>query len=196
MSLKGSPLKTVRDLDGKTIGIFSLNDAITAATRQYLSRGGVDPGNVHFVELPFTIMGEAIKDGRIDAGMLTEPILSQATRNIARVFAKPFDAVAPEFLLGVWFATDGWVKANLETARRFATAMSASGVWANRHHDETAASLAKFAQMDVASVRATTRAIQAESLSPQLLQPILDVAFTYKMLPRAVQANELIAQLR
>jgi NitT/TauT family transport system substrate-binding protein len=192
---KTSPMSTVKDLEGKTIGVFAINDAATSALREYLSRGGVDVSKVHFVEIPFAIMGEALANGRVDASMILEPVLTSVVGKSARVFAKPFDAVAPQFLLTVWCATTDWVKNNPDLARRFVADIYACGKWANAHHDETAVSLAKFAKMDVAVVRATTRGIQAETLTPQLIQPLLDIAFKYNILPRGVRAEEMIAKL-
>jgi NitT/TauT family transport system substrate-binding protein len=191
---KTSPMRTMKDLEGKTIGVFAVKDAATAALREYLTRRNVDLSKVNFIEIPFPIMGEALAQGRIAAGMILEPVLSAALNSNARVFAKPFDAVAPEFLLTAWCATTDWIRNNPDLARRFVTDIYACGKWANTHHDETAVSLAKLAKMDVASIRATTRGIQAESLTPQLLQPLLDVAFKHDILTRPVRADELMSR--
>jgi len=192
--VKSSPLRTVKDLDQKTIGVTSINDSSTVAVREYLVRGGVELDRVHFVEIPFPIMGPALQQGRVDAAMIPEPFLSIAASKEARIFSKPFDVIAPQFLLSVWFSTTNWVKNNPDEAKRFASTMYACGRWANSHHDETAVNLANLAHMDIATIRAMTRGRQAESLSPGLIQPLLDVAFKFNLLTRAVHADDMIAK--
>jgi NitT/TauT family transport system substrate-binding protein len=135
---KNSPLRTAKDLEGKTIGVSGLNDQSTSAIKEWLDRGGADIASVHFVEVPFPVMGAALAQGRIDAAQIREPGLSAAVASTARVFAKPFDLIAPEFLIGVWFSTTDWVKKNPEAARKFAAAIYEAARWANTHHAESA----------------------------------------------------------
>ena len=192
---KTSALRTAKDLEGKTIGVSGLNDQSTSAIKEWLDRGGADVTSVHFVEVPFPIMATALAQGRIDAAEIPEPGLSAALGGSARLLAKPFDLIAPEFLIGVWFSTTDWVKKNPDAARRFAAAIYEAARWANAHHAESAAILAKYSKVDVAVINGMTRALNAERLTPQLLQPPIDTAFKYHQIGRAVRADELIAKL-
>ena len=103
----------------------------------------------------------------MDAAVCAEPILSSSLASGAtRILAKPFDAIASRFILTVEFATQDWVKNNAAAARRFASAMQACGRWANAHHDETAGMLAKFANIDVAVIRSSTRSSSGRQSYP------------------------------
>jgi hypothetical protein len=56
--------------------------------------------------------------------------------------------------------------------------------------------LAKYSKLDMDRIRAMNRARFATALDPKLIQPVLDLAFTYGGLPRRFAAAELIASGR
>ena len=47
-----------------------------------VDKNGGDSKSVHFLELPFTEMSAALKAGRIDAAMLSEPVLSESRNDV------------------------------------------------------------------------------------------------------------------
>jgi NitT/TauT family transport system substrate-binding protein len=191
---KSSPLKTAKDLEGKVVALSALHDQAQIGIQAWLEKNGADPQKVSFVEVPFPTMGVALEQGRIDVAMIPEPSLTVAINGPARLFAKPFDAIAPQFYIGTWVAESGWAKKNPETVKRFASAIYATARWANAHHDESAVILAKYSKLEPATIRAMTRAVFPESLSAAMIQPPLDAAAKYGLLTRAVSAGELTAR--
>jgi NitT/TauT family transport system substrate-binding protein len=192
---KTSPLRTAKDVEGKTIALSALGDQAQIGVEEWLQKNGADPAKVKFVEVPFPEMGNALQQGRIDVAMIPEPALTIAQKTTARLFAKPFDAIAPRFLIGVWFTTTAWAQKNPDLAKRFVGAIYEAGRWANAHHDESAAILARYSKIDPATLHEMTRAVYATSLTPQMIQPPLDAAAKYGLISRPVTASELIAKL-
>src|ERR1700757_1214564 len=97
---KNSPLRTAKDLEGKTIGLPGLGDQLQSAMMIWLQKNGADPARVKFVEVnPPTVMLGALAQGRIDAATPPEPIMTQSLQNDARIFGDPFSAVAPRFFI-------------------------------------------------------------------------------------------------
>jgi NitT/TauT family transport system substrate-binding protein len=193
---KNSPLQTAKDLEGKTIGLPGLGDQLQAAMIIWLKKNGADPAKVKFVEVnPPTVMLGALAQGRIDAATPPEPILTQSLVSDARIFGDPFSGVAPRFFIGVWIARTDWLKANPDVARRFADAIYEAARWANTHHDESAAILAKYAKADAAVFQKMRRATYTDSaLDPKLIQPILDSGTQTGMLPATVKASDLVTK--
>ena len=109
----------------------------------WLAGNGADVSKVHFIQITFADMRSALENGLADAAVITEPWLSSAVRsgNIRQV-AKPYDAVAPQFLIGVWFTTSQYYAKNAAQAKRFADVIYQAARWANAHHDLTAPILA------------------------------------------------------
>lgn len=71
-----SPVKSIEDLKGKTIGITSLSSSGVTATRISMSvlanvNVEFDGGDFKWVEMPLAVMPTALSSGRIDAAVLS-----------------------------------------------------------------------------------------------------------------------------
>lgn len=74
-----SPIKTVKDIKGKTVGINVLGSGIYGPMAMYLKKNGIDPDkDIKLVEAPFPTQEDAIRSGRIDVGVLNQPFASRA----------------------------------------------------------------------------------------------------------------------
>jgi ABC-type nitrate/sulfonate/bicarbonate transport system substrate-binding protein len=71
------------------------------------------------------------------------------------------------------------VRSNAATVRQFSDAIRESAVWANGHHGASGDILANVTKMDQTTVTAMVRAEYALNLSPESIQPSIDVAVKY-----------------
>jgi hypothetical protein len=126
---------------------------------------------------------------------LSEPIMSEATGTEAKIFGKPYDAIAKQFLISDWFTTRDWLAKNPDAAKRFVGAIYDAARWANGHHDDSAAILAKYTKVDVERIKRMNRCTYATDLQPAMVQPVLDTAFKYKSLGTAINAASMIAKV-
>ena len=190
---KSSKLAGAKDLEGKTVAISALKTSSEIGVTAWVAEGGADVAKVKLVEMPFAEMGPALARGTIDAALISEPSLTR-TKSVdgVRVLAHSFDAVAPTFLLSAWFTTRPFAEKNTIAVRRFIAATYASGAWANAHHAESAVILAKYSKLDAETVRNMARSTMSEGLVLNDLQPQLDVAFKYGVLPARVDAADMI----
>lgn len=78
----GSPIQTIADLKGKTIGVFSISGGNMPMTRVMLQRAGLDPSRdvsyVAFGSGPSSLV--AIRSGQVDVSNLFDVIHSQWTQ--------------------------------------------------------------------------------------------------------------------
>ena len=65
-----SPIRTAGDLNGKVIGVDSLKDLYTLATRGWVDNGGGDGASLKPVEIPPPEQLATLLRGRIDAGVV------------------------------------------------------------------------------------------------------------------------------
>jgi NitT/TauT family transport system substrate-binding protein len=190
---KDSPLRTAKDLEGKTIGVSALKDITQASAALWLAQNGVDPAKVRFVEIPVSEMGPAIGRGTIDAAVMFYPNLTVAKdAGLVRVFAHVFDVIAPQFLMGSWFATTDFAQNHLDTIKRFQAAIYESAQWANANHARSAVILGKYSKINADTIQKMTRTTYALSLAPQIVQPPLDLAFKSHILDKPISASDLI----
>jgi NitT/TauT family transport system substrate-binding protein len=192
-----SPIKEWKDLEGKTVAVSALNDIAVIGMRALVDQQGADSSKVKLVEMPFSQMAGAVSRGIVDAGPIAEPALSAAKKQGTVRVLKPaiFSPFGPHFMVGGWFATDDWISANRDTAHRFTSAIYAAANWANTHTAESSVILAKYSKIDVATVAAMNRSPLGTSLTPDMLQPVIDLAYKYKVIDRPLKAAEIIAKV-
>jgi len=188
-----SPVRAAHDLNGKTISVPALNDSNTLATMSWLGVHGGDPKTVQFVEVPATAAVAALAQGRIAAATLVRPYLSRAVADgQVRIVANVFAAIAKEFLQTAWFTTAAYAAQHRDAVDRFGKVVLSAGAYANDHHAETAVALAAFSGVDVATITEADRGIYATSLEARQIQPLIDAAAKYNILPRRFDAAEML----
>ena len=189
---KSSPIKTAKDLIGKTIANNALKNIGEIAADAWLDAGGADVASVRIIELPLPAMASALEQGRIDAAILVEPSLGEALAGNARVLAYAYSSIASTFLLSAYFATPTWAKANSDSLRRFQSALRKASHWANQpeNHKRSGELLQKY--MQVTPGPSSTRVTYGESLELRLMQPVIDAAAKYHVLKATFPAAEIV----
>jgi NitT/TauT family transport system substrate-binding protein len=192
---KTSPITSAKDLNGKVMAVIGLNNIADIAARAWIDKNGGDSKTVKSVELPFPEMKAALEADRIDAAVLDttgDPTLGKPGDTL-RLIASSFDAVSSRFAPSVWFSTAEWVAKHPAQAKGFVTAMRESALWANTHHRDSAVILAKYAHMTIAQIGTFTRATYGDRLTPELIQPNIDVAAKYAVIKAAFPASDIIS---
>jgi NitT/TauT family transport system substrate-binding protein len=191
-SARNGAVTSAKDLEGRTIALVALKSITEAAVREWLRVNAADDGKIKFFELPYSEMRPALLRGTVAAAFIGEPFLSAAAEDVT-ILGHSYDAVAPSFYISAWFASRDWIAKNAAVVRRLKQSLYDTARWANGHHNETAASLAKYAKLDLDRIRAMKRTRYATSLDPKLMQPVLDVALKYQLIEKPVLAVDLIA---
>ena len=192
--LRDSPIRSARDLEGKTVSVPGLNDLQWLSLQAWIDKNGGNSKRVSFIEQPATSVGIALDGGRIAAGALQNPAFSQdlATgryRNLGR----PLDGISRRLMVSAWFANAEYVAKNADAIRKFSEILNRAEAYANVHHDETVDLLAGFSGMEPATIRTMGRAVYATSLDPTLIQPLIDTAARYGSIPARFDARDLFS---
>jgi len=194
MKARGSKLKTGADMNGKIIAVTTLGGTLQLGAETWIDKNGGDSKSVHFVELPTSDMAAAIKAGRIDAAMMSEPFLTEEKDDVEPL-GDAFAAVAPEWISAVFVASKAWVTANPDAARRFVAAMHETARWANAHRPETAKILSPLSNVPLATFGAMERSNYTDQLTKALLQPGIDVAVRYGALKEPFDTGQIVTTL-
>lgn len=183
MVAKSSSVKSAADLNGKTIAVNGLRDLTQYEVQAWVDKNGGDVKSIKLVEIPFSEMGTALVQGRVDAAILAEPFLTAAKAN-ARILADPNPAIAPRYVITCWFALQDWLDAHAETARRFAATMQKTAKWANAHRPQTATILSRVSHIPESVTSVMTRSFYGETPpEPRMFHPVLNAASKYGTLP-------------
>ncbi|HEV8019901.1 MAG TPA: ABC transporter substrate-binding protein [Candidatus Lustribacter sp.] len=193
---QNSPLRTAKDLTGRTIAIQTLGETASFSISSWIDRNGGDAKSVKFVEIPTSSMADALEKGRVDAAFIAEPFYTQAKPAI-RFFAPAYDGVAKRFLISAWCARQDWIERNPDVARKFVAAMRTAAVWGNQKQNLAASGviLGKYTHIDPETIAKMQRAQFALTLDPAMLQPVIDVSAQFGVIPKPFPAAEVIAKL-
>ncbi len=188
-----SPLKTAKDLNGKIIGVPALGDLNTIATRAWLDQNGGDSKTIQFVEIPIAAQLAALSEGRIAAGGIINPFLSEAiTSGQARLFAPFYSAIANKFMLSGWFTTADFIAKHRDGIAKFQRIVETSSAWANAHHTETIPMLATWSGVTLDQAAHLTRMTVGTRIAAEDVQPVIDLLAKYGVLAKAFDAHEMI----
>jgi NitT/TauT family transport system substrate-binding protein len=189
MIAANSTVRTGKDLNGKTLAVNALHSVDQIAASAWVDRNGGDSTTLTFLEIPNSAMSDAIGDGRVAAAMVADPGFTMGiTSGKVRVLANANDAIAKRFMVTGFFSTRAWADANPGVARKFAAAINEAAAWAVKNPAAAAAVLRKY--LNVTTTQA--HEYHVRTLDPVLLQPLLDAAAHYKVLPQPLDARSLM----
>ncbi len=85
-----SGIKTAADLKGKTVASTVFGGGIYYHMRLWLKQRGIDPDkDIKLVEIPFPLVDEALRSGRVDSGPFAQPFAAAAFAkgNVSKLFS-------------------------------------------------------------------------------------------------------------
>ena len=188
-----SPVRAARDLNGKTIAVGALLDSTWIGARAWVDVHGGDSSTLHYIEIPFSAVAAALREGRIQAGSLGQPyITAETTTGEVRMLADVTTAIAPRVLQSAWCSTGEYAARNRDVVAKFARVVAQSARYCNTHQAEIIPITAAFTGIDPATL-ATMKTIYATEPDPRDMQPWVDASARYNVIPKRFDAAELYA---
>ncbi|MFJ1969524.1 ABC transporter substrate-binding protein [Streptomyces sp. NPDC087903] len=145
---KDSPIKSAKDLAGRTVAVNTLQNIGDTTVRESVRRAGGDPSKVKFVEIAFDQMPAAVDGGRVDAAWMGEPAQTIAKAQGARVVASPFAETDPHLTVATYFTSARLTQQNPGLVKKFTEAMTESLRYASDHPDEARQILTTYTKID------------------------------------------------
>ena len=111
LATAGSHITTPASLAGKRIAVNVLNNIQTLLTSTTLQAAGVNSATVHYVQVPFPKMAQALATGKVDAISAVEPFITSAELSIgAEPVMSTCTGPAANFPMSGYFSTQKWVE--------------------------------------------------------------------------------------
>jgi NitT/TauT family transport system substrate-binding protein len=188
-----SPIKAARDLNGKTVSVQSLKGFLQVAFMKWIDEHGGDSSSIKYIELSPSAASAALLAGRTDAATFANPLLAAtlATKK-ARVFAWTCDSVGKYYLQAGYFCSLDYVTKNPDVIARFAKSVAEASAYTNTHLAETVDMISKFTSVSPDDITHMTRVTCGTKLDPAQIQPIVDLAVKYQIIPARFDAKEMI----
>jgi NitT/TauT family transport system substrate-binding protein len=132
----GSPIRTPKDLVGKTIAVNVLKNIGDTTVRQSVRKAGGDAKNLKFEAMPLPTMNGALRSGKVDAIWVVEPYLSEALTAGAQVLTSNFVDTAPDLTVALYFTSKDTIAKNPTLVTNFTEAIKESLKDAEQNPDE------------------------------------------------------------
>lgn len=94
-----SQIRSIKDLEGRKVGVTALGTADHALTLYLLKQAGADAQRVQFATMGVNLL-EALRQGQLDVGLVQEPALTLLKRAGARVLVNAMDLEDAKHYLG------------------------------------------------------------------------------------------------
>nr|SBO93049.1 putative extracellular solute-binding protein [Nonomuraea gerenzanensis] len=192
---KGSPIKSVTDLKGKTVAVNVLKALGQTVTNAHLQEAGVKPEEVKFVPVSFADQLGALSTGKVDAAWLVEPFLSAAKKGGATQIVDTTSGVTEGVPIDGWGVTEQWLAKYPKTAEAFHRALAKAQEVAGadrRAIDEVVPTYTQIPAETAAAMTLGTFTMEPDKAS---VQKLADLMHGYGYLKAKVDVATLFASV-
>jgi NitT/TauT family transport system substrate-binding protein len=189
---KGSSIRSVEDLAGKTISVNNLNNVGPLTINNALEERGVDPKSVKYLEVPFPDATAALKADRVDAIWVVEPFRSQAQAAGYRALMNPFEEAAPNYTVANYFASKQYISENPEVVARFVRAMNTSLEYSQSHPDAVRAVVPTYTQIPKEVAEKMVLPTWGPEIQEDSIQLTADLSAKYGYIEEKPDLGELV----
>jgi NitT/TauT family transport system substrate-binding protein len=189
----GSPIHTAHDLIGKVVGVTSLNDISSVATQMWLDGNGGDGKNTQFIEVPYPSLLPQLEAGRVQAVILLKPFITDSVAaGKATVLGLVYSAISNRFLESVWYANADYIGSHRDVIARFQRVVAQASAYTNTHPADTLDLLISFTGIEPQAAKNMARMVNGTTVTAQDIQPVIDIAAKYNLIPKSFNAQEII----
>jgi len=193
-----SPIKTVADLKGKTVGISIIGGGTQGPFNLMLKRAGVDPEkDIKLVEVSFSLSEDAMRQGRVDAVNMNQPFAARAEAKggTRKLFA--LSEAVPNIVHIVEACRKDFVDKNPELVKQYVKDITAGLKMALADRAETMKVVSEITKAPVAVL--DTYLLKGNDFAREPgaapnfagIQAMFDVYTAEKMLEKKLDANAL-----
>jgi NitT/TauT family transport system substrate-binding protein len=191
-------VKSLRDLRAKTFAIPSKYSNQNLVIRKLMKDQGVNPAEIHFVELPPPDMPGALATRAIDAYFIGEPHAARAELDgTGRILYHAKD-IWPQFISCVLVVTEQLIADRPSVVQDLVRGIAESGEWAEGHRLDAARLVAPYFRQDETLLRHVLTQ-PPDRVSYRMLEPgddelqrIADMGLEAGILERRLDIRELV----
>jgi NitT/TauT family transport system substrate-binding protein len=187
-----SPIRRVRDLEGKTIAVNTLQNIAEVVVKATLQKAGVDPAKVRLSEVDFPEMGPALAKGDVDAAFAIEPFVSVARQDGDRIIDYSYVTTEPSLQVGAYAVSRTFARESPDVVRRFRAAVGETATYLMAHQDEFRTFLAERAKTPPRLARAMELPTFTTTLDTASMQRTAGLVQRYGLVGAPVSVDDLV----
>ena len=183
---------SLKELEGKTIGVPSLQSFTDAQVRSLLEAEGVDTDTIRFLAVGFPDMPNALSSGQVDAVGVVEPFKTI----IEQQGGEALSTLSRSQLMGSVLASEQFVEENPEKLERFLAAWQETLEYTAENEDDVRSALVSGFDIEEDLASEITLPIWITSdVAPDDVQEIADMLAEVDMVSDTIPSSELMAEM-
>jgi NitT/TauT family transport system substrate-binding protein len=191
----GSPIKTVADLRGKTIGVNVTHNIGQLLVSSILSDNAVPASSVRFVPVQFPAMAHALADHQVDAAWLPDPFITESEENIGAVPLADSNQGSTENLpIAGYMVTASWLKKYPNTAAAFRRAISKAQTIATNDPAAVQQGMEAFAKVPAISAAVEASPQFPTQMNAALLGRLAGLMLTFNMINQKYNVDQMLSK--
>jgi NitT/TauT family transport system substrate-binding protein len=135
---KGSPIQSIKDLGGKTVGAPSLTGNNWLSLLCWAKKNGVEPSSIRGLQAAAPEIPDLLKQGRFQSALLFQPLINQALKgrgvNLGDSYTGCFGT---DVYTSVWLANGSWARANRSVINAFLAGLTQAKQYMVAHPSQT-----------------------------------------------------------
>ena len=136
-------------------------------------------------------MTAALEAGRVQAGSNGQPYITAGIKSgKVRMLADGMPPIGQRVLQSSWVSSTEYARRNRDVVTKFSRVLAQANPYCNTHESEIVPITAAFTGLEPA-VLATMKTLYATEPDPRDMQPWIDAAAKYKVIPQRFDAKEL-----
>jgi NitT/TauT family transport system substrate-binding protein len=189
-----SDVTTAKDLVGKKVGINGIGGMQFVLLQDWLTKHGVNPKLVTFVEISFPQMADALQAGQVDAVTISEPFYQRViSSKIGRMLAD-LQADIPAGTLGTMYVSTGeWAKKNPGTVAAFRASLEDATRFIKIDPEAAKKSLTTYANMSEQLLQLVNVPSVTVAASPAQMKFWIDLMDKQQLTTGAIDPQSIIA---
>lgn len=192
---KDSPIKTWKDLAGKTVSVNAVNTQGDLTIMESAAKEGADPKAIKFSEVAFPDAQAQLDRGNIDAAWVPEPFMTKMLSDPNyRLLGYPYQVTIPGLPTMVTFTSGNFAKSNPETVQRFKKAMQTTLDAVQKDQQGFKATAATFLKIDAGAAQKLNMEQMSADLREQQLTDLGNLMLKYKFVSKQPSVDSILVK--
>ena len=190
---KNSPIKSPKDLEGKTIAVNIPNNIQSLTFNEVLKANDVDPTKVHYVQIPFPQMGSALQQHKVDVVHTGEPFGTAIQRKLgARMILDGGGAPVTDLPVSGYLSTQDFVTKYPKTAAAFQRAIEKAQQIASTDRKAVEQVLPAYAKIDAQTASVVSLPGYPTSVNPMRLERLIGLMQQDGLLKHKINPDDVV----
>lgn len=189
-----SPIKSVKDLEGKTIAVNTRRNIVTLTTQELMAQRGADPKTVTWIEVPFPRMAAPLEMKQVDAIATVQPFVPiYVAQHKFRIVDYSYAGITDlDFPVALFAAREDWVRDHRETLDRFNQATIRGMDYIMQHPDKQTELAVRYLKMKPEVAKMVQWNIYKKEVSLDGLQWVSDLTLKWDLIKKKQDVSTFV----